>query len=212
MTFRGHAAAFMLLLTSFIWSAQPARAGAGLQCVTYARMISAVRLSGNAHTWWDNARGTYERGQRPEAGAVLAFRSSPSMPAGHVAVVSKVLSDREVLLDHANWSYRGGIEKDVLAVDVSAQGDWSDVRVWYSPSGKLGTRGNPAYGFIYPQAPSPAGNMIIANGESAEPAVQQLADTSARREKFVPEAMRASARRNLSAIIEQVKKEESLRQ
>jgi hypothetical protein len=196
----GRAAALALLLTSFIWSAAPVQAG-GLQCVAYARMISAVQLSGNAHAWWDRASGIYGRGQQPEVGAVLAFRSSRSMPAGHVAVVSKVLNEREVLLDHANWSYRGGIEKDVLAVDVSPQGDWSDVRVWHGPSGKLGIRSNPAYGFIYPQTVSPAGGMVLADAKSAQPAVEQLSSTTTKREKFEPEEMRQSARDNLSTII-----------
>src|SRR3546814_7709184 len=96
---------------------------------------------------------------------VLAFRSSRAMRAGHVAMVSKVLSNREVLLNHANWSYRGGVEQDALAVDVSPEGDWSEVRVWYGPSGQLGIRSNPAYGFIYPEASSGAGNLTIASAD-----------------------------------------------
>ncbi len=72
------------------------------------------------------------------------------MPAGHVAMVSRVVSEREVLLTHANWSYRGGIEHDVRAVDVSPNNDWSDVKVWYGPIGNLGKRSNAARGFIYP--------------------------------------------------------------
>src|SRR3546814_10843910 len=87
------------------------------------------------------------------------------MRAGHVAMVSKVLSNREVLLNHANWSYRGGIEQDALAVDVSPDGDWSEVRVWYGPSGQLGIRSNHAYGFIYPEASSGAGNLTIASAD-----------------------------------------------
>ena len=95
----------------------------------------------------------FARGHEPRVGAVLAFSSSRSMPVGHVAMVSKVVGDREVLLTHANWSYRGGIERDVRAIDVSPNNDWTDVRVWYGPIGGLGTRSNPARGFIYAQAP-----------------------------------------------------------
>jgi surface antigen len=73
------------------------------------------------------------------------------MPAGHVAMVSRIVNNREVLLDHANWSYRGGIEHDVRAIDVSPNNDWSDVRVWYGPIHDLGIRSNPAHGFIYPE-------------------------------------------------------------
>lgn len=204
----GRAAACLLLLASLILSVSPTQASARLQCVTYARMISDVQLSGNANTWWDHASGAYERGQKPQPGAVLAFRSSRSMPAGHVAVVSKVLGDREVLLDHANWSYRGGIEKDALAVDVSPLNDWSDVRVWHSPSGTLGIRSNPAFGFIYPHAASAPRPLVIAGAESS---VQRLASAPATREKFKPEDMSENSRNNLSAIIEQVKKDEGLR-
>ena len=64
-------------------------------------------------------------------------------------MVSQVVSDREVLLTHANWSRRGGIERNVRAVDVSAAGDWSEVRVWFAPLGGLGTSSYPVNGFIY---------------------------------------------------------------
>jgi hypothetical protein len=54
-----------------------------------------------------------------------------------------------VLLTHANWSRPGGIERNVRAVDVSAAGDWSEVRVWFAPVGGLGTTSFPVNGFIY---------------------------------------------------------------
>src|SRR3546814_20806319 len=108
------------------------------------------------------------------------------MRAGHVAMVSKVLSNREVLLNHANWSYRGGVEQDALAVDVSPEGDWSEVRVWYGPSGQLGIRYNPAYAFIYPWASSGAGNLNIANADLTKPATQQIPENTrpAQRQKI----------------------------
>ena len=119
------------------------------QCAPYAREVSGIQIRGNAHTWWGQAAGRYDRGNKPRAGAVLSFASSRRMPVGHVAMVSRVISDREVLLKHANWSRRGGIETDVRAVDVSAAGDWSSVKVWYGPIGGLGTSANPTNGFIY---------------------------------------------------------------
>jgi len=122
-----------------------------LQCVPYARQVSGIQLYGDAHYWWGMAAGQYRRGHRPKEGAVLAFRSTGAMPGGHVAMVSDVLDDRRVLLDHANWSGPGVIEHDVLAQDISPGNDWSEVRVWYGPIGKLGSRSNPTYGFIYPQ-------------------------------------------------------------
>ena len=38
------------------------------------------------------------------------------------------------------------------AEGVSVAGDWSSVRVWFAPSGGLGGRTNPTYGFIYANA------------------------------------------------------------
>lgn len=128
----------------------PAAAGGFLQCAPYARQVSGIQLFGNANTWWNQAEGHYDRGHEPRIGAVLAFSSSRAMPVGHVAMVSKIVGDREVLLTHANWSYRGGIERNVRAIDVSPNNDWTDVRVWYGPIGNLGLRSNPASGFIYP--------------------------------------------------------------
>jgi len=119
------------------------------QCVTYAREVSGIQIRGNADTWWGQAAGRYERGHAPRAGAVLAFRATQRMRVGHVAMVSRVLGDREVLLTHANWSRRGGVERDVRAVDVSAANDWSQVKVWYGPNGGLGTSSYPTSGFIY---------------------------------------------------------------
>jgi hypothetical protein len=132
-------------------AALPAEAQARLQCVAYARQISAVQISGNARDWWSHAAGTYSRGQRPEAGAVLAFRGTRAMPYGHVAVVSKVIDARHLLINHANWSRPGMVERGVMAVDVSGAGDWSQVRVWYARSGSLGQRPSPTFGFIYPE-------------------------------------------------------------
>lgn len=126
-----------------------------LQCAPYAREHSAIDLYGNAATWWSQAQGIYDRGQAPRSGSVLVFKASGAMPVGHVAVVSKVVDSRHVVLNHANWSRPGMIETSALAEDVSANGDWSSVRVWYAPTGSLGLRASPAFGFIY--APGSAG-------------------------------------------------------
>lgn len=144
--FRAFVAAATLALGALITT--PAAAGI-LQCAPFARQVSGIELYGNANTWWGQADGRYDRGHEPRVGAVLAFAASRSMPVGHVAMVSKVVNEREVLLTHANWSYRGGVERNVRAVDVSPNNDWTDVRVWYGPIGDLGLRSNPAKGFIY---------------------------------------------------------------
>jgi len=149
-------------------------AGGHLQCVPYARAVSGIELRGNAKLWWHKAEGHYRRGQTPEAGAVLAFRPTSAMPYGHVAVVKRILDDRRVLLNHANWSGPGMIERAALAVDVSDAGDWSAVRVWYAPSGGLGSRENPTFGFIYPEQDAPIDSPnppLLASGtiEAAAP-------------------------------------------
>ncbi len=150
--FLGAVTLSVALLASVLASA-PAAARDYLQCVPFARAESGVEIRGNAKTWWAQAAGTYERGDEPRKGAVMAFAGTSGMPLGHVAVVKKIVSDREILIDHANWSpiggRRGQIERNVRVVDVSDRGDWSMVRVWYAPIGDLGLRANPVQGFIY---------------------------------------------------------------
>ncbi|MEH3039924.1 MAG: CHAP domain-containing protein [Sphingomonas paucimobilis] len=148
MKFGAVAARFALVVSCALAMVAPAQARFW-QCAPYAREISGVEIFGNAHTWWGQAAGKYERGHAPKEGAVLSFAATSRMRLGHVAMVSKVVSDREVLLTHANWSRRGGIERDVRAIDVSSAGDWSEVKVWYGPVGGLGTSAYPANGFIY---------------------------------------------------------------
>ncbi len=150
MNFRAFAARFALMAACALITTVPAEAKGGyLQCAPYAREVSGIDLYGNAWTWWSQAEGRYARGSVPRIGAVMSFQRTGKMPFGHVAMVSKVISEREVLLTHANWSHRGGIERDVRAIDVSPAGDWSEVRVWFAPTGDLGTSVYPVNGFIY---------------------------------------------------------------
>lgn len=124
---------------------------APLECVPYARTISNVFIRGNAWTWWQSAAGRYSRDNRPAVGSVLVLKRTSQLRYGHVAVVSRVLDSREILVDHANWLNRGRIHKDLLVRDVSPSNDWSMVRVWYAPGNVLGKRRYPAYGFIHPR-------------------------------------------------------------
>lgn len=148
MKLNAFAARFALVIMAVFGASIPASAKV-LQCVPFARQVSGIDIRGNAHTWWAQAEGRYERGHAPQVGAVLAFTSHGKMRLGHVAMVSAVVNEREVLLTHANWSRPGGIERDVRAIDVSAAGDWSQVRVWYGPMRDLGLTVYPTYGFIY---------------------------------------------------------------
>ena len=136
-------------------SAAVAGLSMSLQCVPYARHVSGINLFGDAHTWWDQAAGSYARGYMPKLGAVMAFKPHGKMVLGHVATVSKIIDSRTILLRHANWSpidgKTGQIEDGVKAVDVSPANDWSSVRVWFAPSQNLGSTAWPVQGFIYNQ-------------------------------------------------------------
>ena len=132
------------------------------QCVTFARSVSGIQLRGNANTWWSQAAGRYERGHTPRVGSVLAFEATRRMRVGHVAMVSEVVGDREVRLTHANWSRPGRVETDARAIDVSAAGDWSEVRVQYGAG--MGTSTYPTKGFIYS---GHAGDALAATASDA---------------------------------------------
>ncbi len=130
------------------------------QCVPFAREASGIRIFGDAWTWWDQADGRYPRGHRPKVGAVIAFTKQSRLPLGHVAVVSRVVERRVLMLTHANWSRvdgaRGHAEQDVTLYDVSPDNDWSEVKVWYRDSQGLGSTVYSVNGFIYaPGRPSP---------------------------------------------------------
>ena len=138
------------------------------QCAPFARVFSGIQLFGNAYSWWQQATGKYQRGGAPKAGAVLVFKAAQGMRVGHVATVSKIISDRIIKVTHANWSiingHRGQVERDVTVVDASPNNDWSQVKVWFAPIGKVGNTPYPVYGFIYSGAKAAAAKL---SGEAA---------------------------------------------
>nr|WP_202902427.1 CHAP domain-containing protein [Sphingobium yanoikuyae] len=141
-----------------------------LQCVAYARLESGIQIFGDALTWWEQAEGQYERGYRPEVGGVMAFAPYGPMKLGHVAVVSRIIDRRTVLLRHANWSpfggVRGWIENDVPAIDASPDNNWSAVRVWFAPTQRLGSTAWPVQGFIYNRRVRPlARRMLVSRSD-----------------------------------------------
>jgi surface antigen len=172
MTKRLSAAAFGAIL-ALLAATTPANAEPYWQCVTFARAISGIELFGDAWTWWKQATGKYAKGDTPQAGAVLVFKPEGRMRRGHVAVVSQVLTDRIIQISHANWSPIGGgrgkVEENVTAVDVSPKGDWSEVKVWYDPTGAMGTTVYPTYGFIY-QAAQKAAQKAAQFAQAETPA------------------------------------------
>ena len=81
---------------------------------------------------------------------MLVTRGYHDPAHGHVAVVTHIVSNRIVLVNHANWLNRGEVSVNVPVLDVSESNDWSEVRVWNIPSAQWGARIYEAEGFIHP--------------------------------------------------------------
>jgi surface antigen len=147
-----------------------------LECVSFAREVSGIYLRGDAWRWWDEASDRFDRGQAPRPGAVVVFKKFGSMRHGHVAVVTKIIDSRHVLIEHANWAPsrshgRGKVDLAVKVSDVSRHNDWTEVRVWNVATGDFGTRTYPVYGFIYaPHGPAKhhATPMPVAANDTAD--------------------------------------------
>ena len=120
------------------------------QCVPYARARSGVVLYGDANTWWTQAAGRYARGAAPLLGSVMVLTGYSHDGRNHLAVVSSLVSDREIRVDHANWLDDGNIYVDDPVIDVSANNDWSAVRVWNAQARAWGARTYLVEGFIGP--------------------------------------------------------------
>ncbi|MFC3558182.1 CHAP domain-containing protein [Sphingomonas qilianensis] len=155
----------VLVALATLCSTAPAQSASLLdyvgECVPFARAASGIQIYGNAWTWWDQADGRYRRGETPRVGAVIVFEKSAQLRLGHVAVVSRVVTRRVLMITHANWSRqngeRGHAEQDVTLTDVSPNNDWTSVKVWYRDRDGLGGSIYPVYGFIYgnPDAAAP---------------------------------------------------------
>ncbi len=112
-----------------------------LECVPYARLHSGVVIYGDAYTWWTQAAGRYPRKALPSAGAVMVLFDYAGPERGHLAVVRRLVSPREIRVDHANWLDDGAIYVNDPVVDVSADNDWSLVRGVEHPARRLGRAG-----------------------------------------------------------------------
>ena len=139
---------------------------ARLQCVPFARRETGVDIRGNANTWWAQAEGRYERTNRPLEGAVLVLHGFASANRGHVGVVRERVSERMVIVDHANWLNAGEITRNVPVRDVSPNNDWSQVQVWHVPGRHWGGRTYNVQGFIL-NAPAGADASIEAQTAAA---------------------------------------------
>ena len=143
----------------------------GLSCAPFARELSGLSLYGDADTWWDEAAGRYTRATHPEPGAVLVLQRSDRLPTGHVSVVSRLLTPRQVLVIQANW-VPGELDEDQLVVDVSDRNDWTEVRMWYPPINQMGSHVYAAYGFILPPRPATHEELVRATQPAALYAIE----------------------------------------
>jgi len=116
-------------------------------CAEYARMRSGLAMFGDAKYWWARAQNLYARAKAPAENAVMVFEVTPRLKLGHVAVVTKIVSNREIRVDQANWQNHGEIDHSTPVLDVSKKNDWSQVRVWDIKSSQFG-RVYPVSGFI----------------------------------------------------------------
>ncbi|MFT8808707.1 CHAP domain-containing protein [Gluconobacter sp.] len=150
--FRGLSLCALLLLGACSGSHEYSRASFNgpLQCAPYARQRTGLKLSGAAASWWRQSAGRYGHTHTPRPGEVLVFRATSRVPSGHVSIVRRQVSDRMILVDHANWE-PGRIDHAVPVTDVSTRHDWTLVRVWWAPVHALGRRAYPTYGFISSQ-------------------------------------------------------------
>ena len=132
---------------------------AAVECAPFARALSGVQLRGAAADWWAQAEGRYTRTRQPSPGAVLVFRRSARLADGHVAVVSRIEGDRRILVTQANW-VRDRVIAGMPVIDISPDNDWTLVRVWWPPSGQMGTSAYPTDGFILPDRPTSHDQLV----------------------------------------------------
>jgi surface antigen len=127
-----------------------------LYCVEYARLRSGLAVFGDAKLWWSRAKNLYAEFAEPAVDTVMVFSGSKRIRKGHVAVVTKIVNPREVIVDHANWQNRGEIDHNTPVLDVSAKNNWSQVRVWDINSRQWGARVYKLSGFIAGHTPAMA--------------------------------------------------------
>jgi hypothetical protein len=124
--------------------------GTPLQCVVYARARTGIDIHGDAADWWERAAGKYARGNQPILGSILVLTGYAGPHRSHLAVVTSMVSGREIRIDHANWFDDGTILKNDPVIDVSPDNDWTEVRVFNPRTHAMGGRTYLVRGFIGP--------------------------------------------------------------
>ena len=119
--------------------------------VPFARAHSGVNIYGDAYTWWAQAQiAGYSERSNPSTGAVMVLSGYSTSEHAHAAVVRRIVSSREIRIDHANWLNNGAIFMDDPVADVSAANDWSRVLVWNVETHAWSTHTYVVQGFIGP--------------------------------------------------------------
>ena len=130
-------------------------------CAVYARQRSGIDIHGDAVDWWGQAQGRYATETRPNPGGVMVLVGYSGPKHAHLAVVTRVVSSREIRVDHANWMNDGNLYLNSPVVDVSPNNDWSVVKVWNTRDGHLGGNSYTVQGFIAPYGVNMAANMPL---------------------------------------------------
>jgi hypothetical protein len=170
-------------------TAPPSAVAAGLECVPYAREHSSIDIHGDAYTWWDKADGVYARGTEPLVGSVMVLVNYAGRHHAHVAVVRRMISAREIRIDHANWLNDHAIYVNDPVIDVSDANDWSQVKVWNIRTGSWGTKIYTVRGFIGPGPSNPNPVVAAYSPRPGDSIAQQIAASN-----LVPAAYRSTPR------------------
>lgn len=134
-------------------------------CVQTVRELTDFSIRGDAWTWWASADGVHDRGPDPEIGAIIVFDRQGSLPLGHVSVVSEMVDSRTIRVDHT-WDSGAEIVYGAEVMDISADNDWSMVRVWHEPTQTMGLTEYRISGFIYPEAPQTLFAGLVAHADT----------------------------------------------
>lgn len=146
---------------------------ARMTCVQYVRALTDFEIRGDGWMWWHRAEGVYPRGKSPRIGSVMVFGRQSNLPYGHVAVVSDIIDERTVLVNHS-WVRRLGLRCGAVVVDSSANNDWSRVRVWHGPTNRLGNSQYRILGFVYPRGSRAQSLISLEQGGANRPLSKKL--------------------------------------
>jgi surface antigen len=136
-----------------------------ISCVPFARDHSGIDIHGDAYTWWDQAEGRYRKSAAPSGGAVMVLAGYAGPSHAHVAVVRRIVSSREIRVDHANWLNNGAIFLDDPVADISPNNDWSQVLVWNVQTHGWGIHTYNVRGFIEPGRAPRTDRVASLDGE-----------------------------------------------